>query len=169
LGIAWAWCHAGEAEKGIQILTGLLSVFRAAGNVVLELWTGVFLADGCRAARRYEEAEQTAREVLEMAGRCGSRWWASVAGFVLGESLSEGDPKHATHHFEESITGFRETKAEAWLPLAYAGYGRLHRQQGNIEQARDYLTRALEIFERVGILLEPDRVRKELAELPARE
>ena len=29
-----------------------------------------------------------------------------------------------------------------------------------------YLTKALEIFERLGTLLEPDKVRKELAELP---
>ena len=33
-------------------------------------------------------------------------------------------------------------------------------------EARRYLTDALEIFERLGTLLEPDKVRKELAELP---
>jgi tetratricopeptide (TPR) repeat protein len=166
LGLAWAWCHAGEAEKGIEILTGLLALFRGAGYVSIGLLAGAFLADGYRAARRYEEAEQTAREVLEIAGRCGSRWYASLAHFVLGESLSEADPKQAADHFEESIATFRETKAEAWLPLAYAGYGRLYRQQGDVEQARDYLTKALEIFDRLGVLIEPDKVKKELAELP---
>jgi len=50
--------------------------------------------------------------------------------------------------------------------LAYAGYGRLHQQQGNIAQAREYFTRALRIFERLGTLGEPDKVRKALAELP---
>jgi tetratricopeptide (TPR) repeat protein len=58
-------------------------------------------------------------------------------------------------------------KAENELALAYAGYGRLHRQQGNITQAREYLTQALEIFERLGTLGEPDKVRQALAELPA--
>jgi len=52
------------------------------------------------------------------------------------------------------------------LALAYAGYGWLYRQQGNFAQARDYLTRALDIFNRLGTLLEPDRVRQVLAELP---
>jgi hypothetical protein len=51
------------------------------------------------------------------------------------------------------------------LVLAYTGYGRLHRQQGNTAQAREYLTRALEIFERLGTLGEPDRVRQALTEL----
>jgi len=50
--------------------------------------------------------------------------------------------------------------------FAYSGLGRFHKQQGNREQAREYLTKALEIFERLGTLIEPDKVRKELAELP---
>jgi flagellin-specific chaperone FliS len=60
----------------------------------------------------------------------------------------------------------REIKAENELALAYAGYGRLHKHQDKVGQAREYLTKALEIFERLGTLLEPDKVREELAELP---
>ncbi len=37
----------------------------------------------------------------------------------------------------------------------------------NVEEAREYLTKALEIFERLGTLIEPDKVKQELAELPA--
>ena len=68
-------------------------------------------------------------------------------------------------HFEKSITIHREAKAENDLALAYSGIGRLHKQRGNVEQAREYLTQALEIFERLGTLIEPDKVRQELAEL----
>ena len=60
----------------------------------------------------------------------------------------------------------RRIKAENHLALAYAGYGQLHKQRGNMPRAREYLTKALEIFERLGTLVEPDKVRKELAELP---
>jgi hypothetical protein len=53
------------------------------------------------------------------------------------------------------------------LALAYAGYdGRLHKQKGQIAKAREYLTKALEIFERLGTLIEPDKIREELTELP---
>jgi len=45
--------------------------------------------------------------------------------------------------------------------------GRLHKLRGEYAKARRYLTQALEIFERLGTLIEPDKVRKELAELPA--
>ena len=39
--------------------------------------------------------------------------------------------------------------------------------EAQIAEAGDYLTRALKIFERLGTLHEPDRVRPELAEPPA--
>ena len=68
-------------------------------------------------------------------------------------------------HFEQSIAILQQSHAENELALADAGYGRLHQQQGNMSQAREYLTRALEIFERLGTLGEPDRVRQALTEL----
>ena len=46
------------------------------------------------------------------------------------------------------------------------GMSRLHKHQGSQENAPKYLTDALEIFERLGSLIEPDRLRKELAESP---
>lgn len=69
-------------------------------------------------------------------------------------------------HFEKSISILQEIKGENELALAYSGYGRFHKQQGNTKQAREYLTNALGIFERLGTLIEPDKVRQELAELP---
>ena len=64
------------------------------------------------------------------------------------------------NHSKEGFHGSSEkkTKVGEKAPDAYA--------QGNGEKARKYLTDALEIFERLGALIEPDKVRKELAELP---
>ena len=44
--------------------------------------------------------------------------------------------------------------------------GCLHKRQGNLEEARKDLTDGQEIFERLGSMTEPDKVRKEFAELP---
>jgi tetratricopeptide (TPR) repeat protein len=84
----------------------------------------------------------------------------------LGEIALKTDPAQAVPHFEKSMAVLQEIKAENELALAYAGYGRLHKQKGQIAQARKYLTKALEIFERLGTLIEPDKVREELAEVP---
>jgi hypothetical protein len=39
-------------------------------------------------------------------------------------------------------------------------------KNGQIAKAREHLTKALEIFERLGTLIEPDQIRGVLAELP---
>ncbi len=49
---------------------------------------------------------------------------------------------------------------------ACSGMGRLHKLRGEYAEARMYLSDALGIFERLGTLIDPDKVRKELAELP---
>jgi tetratricopeptide (TPR) repeat protein len=84
----------------------------------------------------------------------------------LGEITLKTNPDQATAHFEKSIAVLREIKAENELALVYVGYGRLHKQHNQIVQAREYLMKALEIFERLGTQLQPDKVREILAELP---
>jgi tetratricopeptide (TPR) repeat protein len=105
-------------------------------------------------------------EGLEMAERCGFRYYAGFAHRLLGESVLKTNPAQAAPHFEKSIAIFQEIKAENELAMAYAGYGRLHKTQGEIARAREYLTKALEIFERLATPIEPNKVREVLAELP---
>ena len=78
----------------------------------------------------------------------------------------QSDPAQTAPHFEKSIAILQRIKTENELALANGGYGRLYEQPGNIAQAREYLTRALEIFERLDTVGEPDKVRQALAELP---
>jgi hypothetical protein len=88
----------------------------------------------------------------------------------LGHLSLRSDPAQkkapsADTSFENAIPICREIKAEYLLALAYTGLGRYHKLTGDTAAARDYLNRALGIFERLGTLLEPDKVRKELVEL----
>ncbi len=97
-----------------------------------------------------------------MADRCGARYYVGFAQRLLGEIALKTNPAQAALYLEKSIAVLQEIKAENELAQAYAGYGRLHKQQGQIPQAREFLIKALEIFERLGTLIEPDRVREEL-------
>ena len=74
-------------------------------------------------------------------------------------ACSDGNSEKKTielHNFEKSITLLREIKAENELALAYGGYGRLQKQLGNNAEAREYLTKAQEILDRLGTLMEPE-------------
>ena len=81
----------------------------------------------------------------------------------MGEVTIETNTAQAESYLEKSIAAFGEISAENELALAYASYGRLHSKQGKIAKAREYLTGALEAFERLGTRMERDKVRKELA------
>jgi tetratricopeptide (TPR) repeat protein len=162
---AWALCRSGRLEEGIKILDPLLPIVRAGGHdpatcVVLQIRGEAF-----RLARRYNEARASLEESLEVIDRCGGRSHIGWAQRLLGEIALKTNPDEAAPHFEEAISIFQEMKAENFLALAYSGMGRYHKQLGDVEKAREYLTKALEIFEWLGTLIEPDKVREELAGL----
>ena len=119
---------------------------------------------GCEAAR--DAATSKLCEGLELAERTGMRFLIGYAHRLLGETTLEANPEQAINHFTKGIAVFQEIKAENELAMACAGYGRLHKKEGKIQEARQYLSRALEVFERLGTLIEPDKVRRELDELP---
>ena len=125
-----------------------------------------FMGDGYWLAGENKKARQTLKKGLEMAEQCGYKYYVGFAHRLLGESILKTNPTQAAAHLEKSIAMFREIKAENELAMAYAGYGRYYKQKGQIVQAHEYLTKALEIFERLGTLIETDKIREEFAELP---
>jgi class 3 adenylate cyclase/tetratricopeptide (TPR) repeat protein len=164
-GLGWALCRAGELNRGIELLGAALTIVRPSHHMPTEIPTTCILGEGYWLAGEDDKARQTLEEGLEIAERCGARYYVGFAQRLLGEIALKTNPAQAASHFEKSITIFREIKAENELALTYGGYGRLHKQKGQIAKAREYLTKALEIFERLGTLIEPDKVRKELADL----
>jgi len=164
--LACAWCGSGEPHKGIEILDTYVQIFRAEHFRIVEIGYSPFLAEGYLLAGEYDRAERTAKDALEVAERCGAKYWIGRAHRMMGEVALETNFSKALPHLERSITIFKETKAENELARAYAGLGRFYKKQGDIEQAREYFTKALGIFERLGTLIEPDKVKKELASLP---
>jgi tetratricopeptide (TPR) repeat protein len=165
-GLGWALCRAGQTGRGIELLDAALATVRPFGHMPTQIPTTCFLGAGYCIAGEQDKARQTLEECLEISDRCGARYYGAWAQRLLGEMASETRPAQAQEHFEKSIAVLQAIKAENELALAFAGYARLQKQQGRSAQAREYLMKALEIFERLGTLIEPDKVRKELAELP---
>ncbi len=163
--LSWVLCRSGEADKGIGPLTATVQLLKATPTVPTQTIFLVLLGDSYLAGGDYDKARETLQEAMEKARGCGMKHYMAWALRLLGEIALKTDPAKAAEHFEQSISMFQETKAENEIALACAGYGRLHKQQGNVVEARGYLTKALEIFKRLGTLIEPDKVRLELTEL----
>ena len=164
--LASVWCYAGEPEKAIEALTGVIALGQTVGFISATFPHIHFLGEGYLFAGDFDKAAETAQQLLALAERSNARGYLGMASRLLGEVAMKTDPNEAGPYFDRAIFIFREIKAENQLALAYAGYGRLHNQLGNVADARGYLTQALEIFDRLGTLIEPDKVRQELAELP---
>jgi predicted ATPase len=164
--LARALCQAGEPERGIELLTAVLPILRAGGYTAAEIILTCYLGEGYWLAGEDDKARQTLEEGLEIAERCGARYFLAWTHRLLGEIVLKTNPAQAAAYLEKSIAVLQEIKAENELALAYVGYGKLHKQQGQFAEAREYLMKALEIFERLDTLIEPDKVKEILAELP---
>ena len=165
-GLAESLIRAGEFKRGIEIQSDLLPKIRAVRSCIGEVESLLCLGEGYYLAGEYNKAKQMLKECLNLSHRCGIKCYVAGARRLLGEISLKTNPAQAAGHFEKSISIYQEIKAENELAKAYAGYGRFHKQNDNMAQARVYLTKALEIFERLGTLIEPDKVRKELTSLP---
>ncbi|MEE9421448.1 MAG: adenylate/guanylate cyclase domain-containing protein, partial [Desulfatiglandaceae bacterium] len=169
--LAWARCRSLEAHGATELLAQIVSIQKAGRFKMGETGYTVELGEGYWLAEEYDKATQTLQAGLKLAESTGYKLCIGWAHRLLGEIALKTNPTQvgeplADPHFKKSIELLREIKAENHLALAYAGYGQLHTQQGNMTRAREYLTKALDIFERLGTLIEPDKVREKLAELP---
>jgi len=168
--LAWALGRSGKPIKSIESLASIVPVLQKGRHIPPAIQSTLCLNEGYQLAGQYETAKQALEESLEMLLEpCGARYHIAWAHRLLGEIALETDPNQATPHFEKSISILREIKSENELAMAYAGMGRSNKQQGHMAKAREYLTRALEIFERLGSLNEPGKIRKELAGLSEKE
>jgi class 3 adenylate cyclase/tetratricopeptide (TPR) repeat protein len=160
-----------DAAAAAAILKPIVAFYRSAGLDWPECWASTQLAEACLLLGRHQQARADAARVVELGGRLDIRLCATPAQRLLGEiCLSAGDPEalaQARHHFEQAIASCERSKAENQLALAWAGYGRLQARLGNDALAREYLENALQTFERLGTLGQPQRVRADLAALAA--
>ena len=160
-----AYCHSDEPQKGLEILEKMIPIYRSAKFIPMEVSTVIIIGLGLWRAGLIDKAKQSLEEGLALAKRYNMRFLIGYADYLFGEVEFIGNVAKSAMHFERSINLLEKIKAESILPLSYAGYGRCYKKQGNTLMAREYLTKALEILERIGTLVEPDKIRQELVEL----
>jgi tetratricopeptide (TPR) repeat protein len=160
--------RAGEPHRGVEQLAPLVEMQRTVGFVGGEFFA-VWLGEAYWRAGQPARAVETLEAAIATYERCGMQFFLGSAHRMLAEVLDATDGDHQTgriaRHLACSMGILNKLHARNELALAYAGHGRFQRQLGQIAEARDSFTRALEIFERLGTLGEPDKVRAELAEL----
>ena len=98
------------------------------------------------------EALECGQASLEIAHKTGDRVFEGVAHRVLGKvkALGHQQWEEGEKHFSESIDILKALENEHELGKSYYECGLVLRDKGEIDQAREYLSQAIEIFERTG-------------------
>jgi len=156
-----AWCRSGRAEEAVEALAALVPLYEATRFPFGVLFNGISLGEAYWAAGRPADATSTLEGVVELAQRTGMRLYLGSGHRLLGEVIAGTDPSaaglaRAADHFERSIEVLTAIQAQHELARAYVGYGRLHRRRGAEAEGRRYLTEALELFTRLGDIIDPE-------------
>jgi class 3 adenylate cyclase/tetratricopeptide (TPR) repeat protein len=152
-------CATGDLEKGLPVLEFVVPFLEQSEHLLAWTTLGPPLADAYVRAGR----NQDARDLLERFLACGERGRAMFViaqiNRMLGElDAAEGATSAARAHLDRAIEAAGRSHSENELALALAGRGRLD-GPGRMSD----LERALEILERLGTCIEPDRLRADLA------
>ena len=166
----FASCRRDQTHTAAELLASLAPMYDATQFIPGQVFNTTYLVEAYWRSGDIDAAQLTVQRGLDISTRAGMKFYSGSMHRLMGEIVLAKNPDQsgeplAGAHFEESISLLSAAKAENELALAYAGCGRLHKHQGRVAEARDYLARALEIFERLGTLAEPGKVRAELAAL----
>jgi len=165
--LGWAMARAGAADEGARLLATLGPLYQACRFVPGEIFNATYLGEAYCHAGAVEAAQKTLFEVLDLAGQSGMKFYWGIAHRLLGDiavvnNVPEAELSAAVEHFEQSIAILGEIGARSELAYAHAGYGRLCRKAGRLTEARNNFIRALELFDDLGTLIEPEQVREDL-------
>jgi len=160
---AYGLMKGGQLAEAIAELKGTLDWYARSNlrftRYQFMLWLGeAYLGAGMR-----ELARSAAEEVLTASGAMGYQHLEALARRLLGECLLPVDPAAASPHLSAAIEAFRRSGARNHLAKALANQAALRHRQGDVPGARAALEESLAVFEEVGTLDEPRRVREALA------
>jgi len=156
---------AGDTRGGMAELQEALEWLERSHLRYQRARFALWLADGHLRDGEPLRARSVIEEVLVISRDFGYRRVEGEAERLLGESLISEDPTAAADHFATAVRILEKVGARNELAKALAARGGLQGAAGDVISARKLLESALAIFEELGTLDEPPRVRAALAAL----
>jgi tetratricopeptide (TPR) repeat protein len=160
-----ALCHTGHAEQGLPVLREVVPAIKGSGHEMAWIIMAWRLGLAEIEAGNTDEASTVLRQVADSARRSAVPFFGGASRRCLGElAVAAGDVEAGLELIESAVETLRASGSDNELALALAGRGRTYRRTGGEALAEADLRNALAIFERLGTLEEPDRVRADLAD-----
>lgn len=154
-----------QLQAGITELTEALAWFDRSQLRYTRSFAALRLAEGYLRQRELRRARALLEEVLTTSRELGYRHCEGLGERVLGESFLLDDSTQAKVHLDVAVSILSDIGARDDLAKAFVAQGGLAQASGDRDAARRHLERALGIFEELGTLDAPHRVRLALANL----
>jgi class 3 adenylate cyclase/tetratricopeptide (TPR) repeat protein len=159
----FASCRRDQTRAAAELLASLAPMYDATQFIPGQVFNTTYLVEAYWRAGDIDAAEVAAQKGLDISTRAGMKFYSGSMHRLMGEIVLAKNPDQSAEplagaHFEESFSLLSGTKAENELALAYAGYSRFLKARRRSGEAADYLRRATQIFDRLGTMVEPERL-----------
>ena len=145
---------AGSTERGRVLLEESLALSTQLGTAFLLAWAKAFLAMCHLALGAHDVVLPLCREAITLAEGAGEKYPAALAHRTLAEALFALAPTErpdAERAMLEAIRIQAEIGNEPELARSYVSYAPLLRGWGEAAKAREYLTQAIGMFQKMGM------------------
>ena len=160
--LASGLCHTGAGEQGLPILEQIVPMIKASRHELAWIIVAWRLADAYLVAGDLDQARDVLADVHESARRSKAKFFSGASGRGLAEiALAEGNVAQALRHLMPAIETLRKSNSESELALALGALGRARQLIGDEAGAEMHLREAVQILDRIGTRVEPERLRKE--------
>jgi tetratricopeptide (TPR) repeat protein len=168
-GRAYGLVKSGEVAAGVADLEEAVAWFEQSNlRFTVSSWS-LRLVEGYLQTGERLRAREILERVLATCQEFGHRHLEGAAQRLLGEVLAETDASAAAAHLEAAARTLEDVGARDELARALVSRASLVRRAGDPTGARRLLERALALFEELGTVDEPPRVRAVLAALGSAE
>jgi tetratricopeptide (TPR) repeat protein len=156
---------AGLLDGGIAELDEAIAWFESSNLRHVRLMAALRLAEGYLRQGELASARELSEDVLIRSRATGYRYLEGLANRLLAECLAADSPALAMQHATDAQRILKAIDAQNDLAKTLVTRGKLHQLDGNFVEARALLEEAGAIFETLGTLDEPARVKLALAAL----
>lgn len=161
----WRLLAAGEPERASEVMVRAAEISQLTGwlHPCIVPWAGVGI-DAHLAAGRTDRARGLIEELDRLARPLSCRWPRGVVALGRAQLAAiDGRRGHADRGFDEAMGIFASLPFPIYEAEALVTYGAYVRRSGRRREAREPLSRALELSERAGAERVARRARAELA------
>lgn len=161
-----AYVHGGRVEEGIALLAQARQSAASLKLVASLSWLAILMGEAEAATGDYQAALTLADEALERAqalGEAGFEGWALRLKAEVALSSDNPDLNVAHAYFERAMEVARELGMRPLEARSGLGLGQVHRLAGRKDQARSFLTSAIEQFQGIGMELWCGSAERELS------